>query len=82
MKNKKTSFYIAAVLISIVAFQACRTYYFRSNYRDVNMLLHESSQMQTKLFLKAHLKDGEICILRDSWAVDTLRNMVTGQAPL
>ncbi|MBK7215265.1 MAG: hypothetical protein IPH88_18685 [Bacteroidales bacterium] len=78
MKSKKTSFYIAAVLISIVAFQACRTYYFRSNYRDVNMLLHESSQMQTKLFLKAHLKDGEICILRDSWAVDTLRNIVTG----
>lgn len=78
MKNKKTVFYIVAAILSIVAIQACRTYYFRSNYQDVNMLLHATGQMQTKLFLKAHLKDGEICILRDSWEVDTLRNLVSG----
>ena len=78
MKTGKIISYIAAVSIVFAAIQACSTYYFRSNYRDVNALLHETGQMQPKLFLKAHLKNGEICILRDSWEVDTLLNRVKG----
>jgi hypothetical protein len=31
-----------------------------------------------KLYLKAHLKNGDICILKDTWSIDTVRNAVVG----
>ncbi len=79
MKNKKLPFYIATFIIGIVAIQACKTYYFRSNYNDTNKLLHDTKTMQTKPFLKAHLKNGDVCILKDTWQVDTVQNVVSGQ---
>jgi hypothetical protein len=67
------------MLIScIVAIQACETYYFRSDYQDANKLLHETKNLQTKPFLKAHLKNGDVCILKDTWQIDTVQNLVSG----
>ncbi|MFZ4704808.1 MAG: hypothetical protein ACOYMF_02250 [Bacteroidales bacterium] len=79
MKNKKSIFYISALIIGIVAIHACKTYYFRSNYQDVNKLLHDTRNIQVKPFLKAHLKNGDICILQDAWKVDTVQNVVFGK---
>jgi hypothetical protein len=78
MKNKKLIFYIGTLIIAILAIQACKTYYFRSNYKDANSLIHETKNMQTKPYLKAHLKNGDVCILWDSWKVDTTLNVVSG----
>ncbi|MBK6701981.1 MAG: hypothetical protein IPG55_19285 [Saprospiraceae bacterium] len=78
MKNKKTTFYIAAFIICIIAIQACKTFYFRSNYNDTNKLLHDTKTIVTKPFLKAHLKNGDVCILKDTWQVDTIQNVVSG----
>ena len=60
--------------------QTCSStsYSFRANYQEANQLLHETDNLQTKPFLKAHLKSGDICILEDTWAIDTLENIVTG----
>ncbi len=71
------------VLVTVVAtvfitLYSCTTYYFRSNYKEVNSLLHETANLQTKPFLKAHLKNGDICILRDNWKADTSLNTVSG----
>lgn len=78
MKNKKLTFFIGTLLLIILAIQACKTYYFRSNYKDVNSLIHETKNMQTKPYLKAHLKNGDVCILSDSWKVDTTLSVVSG----
>jgi hypothetical protein len=78
MKRIKLTFYIPALIIGIVALQACKMYYFRSNYLDSNKLLHDTNNLQVKPFLKAHLKNGDVCILRNSWWVDTLQDIVTG----
>ncbi|MBE0645880.1 MAG: hypothetical protein IH600_17500 [Bacteroidetes bacterium] len=70
------------VLIVLVAcalsIAACETYYFRANYRDVNQLLHLDHGPRAKLYLKAHLKNGDVCILRDSWEIDTSRSVLSG----
>jgi hypothetical protein len=75
---KKIIIYILAISAVILGIQACKTYYFRSNYQDTNSLIHETKSLQTKPFLKAHLRNGDICILRDSWEIDTVSNVVIG----
>ncbi len=78
--KKAPLFYAALILVILTVVQACRTYYFRSNYADVNKLLHETANLETKPFLKAHLKNGDICIFGDQWFVDTTGNIINGQA--
>jgi len=75
---KKIIFYILTITTLIIGIQACKTYYFRSNYKDVNSLIHETQNLKTKPFLKAHLKNGDVCILKDSWKIDTTLNIVSG----
>jgi hypothetical protein len=74
--NNKTLFY---TLVIVLVIQSCATYYFRSNYKDANSLMHETVNMQTKPFLKAHLKNGDVCILRNFWKVDSSLNIVRGK---
>ncbi|MCX6252387.1 MAG: hypothetical protein NTX61_16765 [Bacteroidetes bacterium] len=81
MRSKfiKVIFSAIAVVIVILVVQACMNYQFRSNYTDANKLLHGTHNLETKPFLKAHLKNGDICILMDSWKVDTVKNLVNGK---
>ena len=75
---KKILSYIFIVALVVLGVQACKTYYFRSNYMDANSLIHSTNNLQTKPFLKAHLKSGDVCLLKDSWKVDTSLNYVQG----
>lgn len=75
---KKIIYFILAIIVIIIAVQSCKTYYFRRNYSDANTLLHKTENLRTKIFLKAHLKNGDICILEDSWQIDTTSNILTG----
>jgi hypothetical protein len=79
---RKIIYFTLVVLTAIIAIQSCRTYYFRSNYTDTNQLIHHTNQMLEKPFLKAHLKNGDICILQDSWEIDTLLEVVNGRGTL
>lgn len=75
---KKIFLYVLAITAAIIGVQSCSTYHFRSNYKDANRLIYETDNLRTKPFLKAHLKNGDVCILKDSWKIDTALNMVTG----
>jgi hypothetical protein len=81
MIKKITSITLAIVLV-VMAFQSCSTYNFRSNYKGANRLIHETENLKTKPFLKAHLKNGDVCILSDSWKVDTTLNTVSGNGTI
>lgn len=76
---KKYIKFIIPITLILVGIQSCKNYYFRNNYNDANSVLHETKNLETKPFLKAHLKNGDICILEDTWQIDTLLNNVTGQ---
>lgn len=75
---KKVIIYALTVSVVIIGIQACAKYYFRSNYKDANSLIHGTENLQTKPFLKAHLKNGDICILKESWEIDSVSNIVSG----
>jgi len=76
--TKKIILYALSLVIAVIAIQSCATYYFRSNYKDANSFLHEANALLTKPFLKAHLRNGDVCILKDTWKVDTIHNTVSG----
>ncbi|PKL86166.1 MAG: hypothetical protein CVV22_04555 [Ignavibacteriae bacterium HGW-Ignavibacteriae-1] len=79
--TKNILFSLLAFVICILTLQTCspnKIYDFRSNYKDANTLIHETNALEAKPFLKAHLKNGDVCILRDSWVVDTVTNVLTG----
>lgn len=78
MKRKKIVTVVAIAIVSLLVFQQCKTYYFRENYETANELIHKTNNLKEKLFLKAHLKNGDICIMKDTWQVDTLQNKLTG----
>ncbi len=66
-------------ILALIAIQACvSNYYFRYLYKDANTLLHKTKNLSTKLYLKAHLKNGDVCILRDTWIADTITNKLSG----
>lgn len=69
---------VTIVAGSFFLLESCATYYFRSNYRNANNLLYEQGSVLTKPFLKAHMKNGDVCILKDSWAVDTASRELNG----
>ena len=75
---KNGLFYLLSIIVLLVGIQACNTYYFRSNYTETNTLIHGTKNLAKKPFLKAHLKNGTVCILKDSWAIDTTLNTVGG----
>lgn len=75
---KTTAFRVLTIAALIIAMPACSKYYFRSTYNNANKLLFYNNNWTVKPFLKAHLKNGDICILKDTWKVDTTLNVVTG----
>ena len=70
--------YSFMVILCLVGLYSCSSFQFRSNYRDTNTLLHETENLQTKPFLKAHLKNGDVCIFTDHWIVDQSTNILSG----
>ena len=78
MKLNKLPMYILALVIGLLTIQACNPHYFRSNYQDANKLLHETQNIKTKPYLKAHLNNGDVFVLKDAWKVDTIKNLVSG----
>lgn len=70
--------YLGLLVLLVIVIQSCRTYKFRSNYTNANTLIHETDNMKTKPFLKAHLKNGDIFILTDKWEIDTVTDVVKG----
>ncbi len=79
MINNKGLIYLISFLAMGLSFATCKAHYFRSNYKDVNTLMHSTDSMKIKPFLKAHMKNGDICILNGAWLIDTVTNMVSGK---
>jgi hypothetical protein len=51
---------------------------FRRTYKDANELIHSTPKLSTVPFLKAHMKDGSVYILSDTWTQDTITGNITG----
>lgn len=75
---KKMQLEFIAVIVFITINEGCTEYSFRSNYRDANTLIHETENLFSKPFLKAHLKNGNVYIFRDTWSVDSTLRLVSG----
>ncbi|WP_156879190.1 hypothetical protein [Salinimicrobium xinjiangense] len=79
MKNRITFRGITILLLmGIMLTCTPKPYFFRNNYQDANRLLHETQNLNKEYFLKAHLQNGDVYILRDTWEIDTVQNLILG----
>lgn len=70
---------ISLLGLALIVITCARHYGFRKDYSRANALLHETENLAAKPFLKAHLKSGDICILRNTWRVDTVYQFLVGE---
>lgn len=78
--KKRFSYRLLAYTLLLAGVLTCspEPFFFRSNYNNANSLLHETAKLQEEFFLKAHLKNGDVYILKDTWEVDTVQNQLSG----
>lgn len=76
--KKRILFSTLIVLVFIAGGESCKTYSFRKNYNEVNGLRHATENLSEKPFLKAHMKNGEVIILKDSWIINDNGNEISG----
>jgi hypothetical protein len=77
--TKKRLLTVLLLLATVTLFHACKTTSVnRNSYRSANALIHQTEQLKTKPFLKAHMKNGDVFILTESWELDTAHLLVLG----
>jgi hypothetical protein len=55
----------------------------KTQYKNFNALLHANALLgedKEKTFLKAHLNDGGVVLFTNDWLIDSIRNVVVGEA--
>jgi hypothetical protein len=79
LMTKNRYFALLAIMMVINVIQSCAPPRFRNNYRSTNQLFHETKNLKKIPFLKAHMKNGSVCILTDTWTIDNISNTVKGK---
>lgn len=69
---------LAVVLCIIFIIYSCKAFYLRTQYEDFNSLIHSKDKVVNSSFLKAHLKNGNVSILKNNWNYDTLETHIHG----
>jgi len=77
MKNRIVLFLISVIILIFVV-EACKNHYFRENYSSVNEFLHDSKNLSKNHFIKIHYKNGDLCIFKNTWDIDTTLNTISG----
>lgn len=75
---KRLSLFILLTITCFIVVQSCKIRHFRSNYKNANQLIHHTENLTVKPFLKVHMLNGDICILFDTWRVDSKQEYVWG----
>ncbi len=77
--QKKIYAALALFVVLLAILHSCKPFYFRSTYNNANTLLHSSDTPTTETpYLKAHLHNGDVCVLTNTWEIDTVKNILSG----
>jgi hypothetical protein len=64
----------------LIIMQSCNVKNFRANYTDLKSLKYDSDHSSKKMYLKAHMINLDLYIFKDKWEIDTLENVIVGEA--
>ncbi len=81
MNHKSRTVFNLLIILSIFGLGACNYFIhhsFRQDYKNANELIH--SEVTNKLFLKAHMKNGDIFIFSDKWKISEDQSSISGFA--
>ncbi len=70
---------VLAIFLSIsISSCSSKKYVFRKSYQQSTELMHEKAADTTKLFLKVHMKNGDLYVFRQLWQINDAENELTG----
>lgn len=75
-------FCMPALLMQLHSCVPMRDSAFRRHYHDANRLIYENAESPEKVYLKAHMENGDVYIFDNKWFIDTLDDMVAGHGAL
>lgn len=78
MKKLNHNLIVLFIAVPCFSLTSCVSQMVRQNYADANALIHDVKDLDQKPFLKAHLRNGGVAILRDKWEFDDSLNYVMG----
>jgi hypothetical protein len=83
MKKIRKLFIGLSVIASAIAMvYACNTIYFRSAYTNHMQFLHSTKYLNQQLFLKAHMRNGDVWVFETHWKTDPGQVHVVGYGTL
>ena len=81
MKNLRNKAIGIALILSVITMvYACDTIFFRSTYTDHMKFLHSTQNLQEQVFLKAHMRNGDVWAFQTDWTTDSRQDYVIGFA--
>lgn len=78
-ERKNRSLLIFSVLFILFVSNCVSLYKFRQTYSDAPSLVDKAINYKV-LYLKAHLKDGELVLFKKEWTIDTVKAKICGDA--
>lgn len=63
--------YLTLILILFITTQSCVTKLSRFNFKDSNSLINKVKEYKKTPYIKAHLVNGDICLLNEKWYIDS-----------
>ncbi len=71
---------VLAILLATSSMYTCNNYQaLRKSYTNANALLYAKEKSHKHLFLKAHMKNGDVFIFEDKWEIDTTSRQIQGK---
>ncbi len=71
---------IGIILLASACKSLVNSYNFKQNYKSVNEVLHHQDSVTVATFLKAHMKNGDVYIIKDKWELDTEEDIIIAKS--
>jgi hypothetical protein len=80
-RAKLIVFGITVIFLLVIMVQSCsKSVLIRDNYYDVNSLIHNTNQINDEVYLKAHMKNGDVYVFPNEWQLEPNEDVVIGKA--
>ncbi len=80
ISKKLLAIAIGIVLLASACKSFVNSYNFKQNYKSVNEVLHHQDSVTVATFLKAHMKNGDVYIIKDLWELDAEEEKIIAES--
>ena len=71
---------IGMILLASACKSVVNSYNFKQNYKSVNEVLHHQDSVTVATFLKAHMHNGDVYVIKDKWELDAEEGAIIAES--